>query len=319
MTTATPEVPQSTIEIFGEPGHRHTGARVAALLACLLLLLATTSCSASAPGTPVIVIGTKEFTEQWVIGELWAQALREKGLQVEIKNNVGSTTIIDRALSSGSINLYPEYTGVILQVLAKRDQLPSTAAATYDEAKQFEETRGLTLMAPTPFQNTYAVAVKTQYAKANNLKTISDLARLGPISYAEYPDNMNASSGYAGLLQTYGLHNMKAISLTLGLQYDALDADQVQAADVFTTDPQLARSNLTLLEDTKNIFGYQNVAPVIAPATLRTLPPEFTYTLNRIDALLTVEAIRAMNRAVSVNRLPPDEVARRFLAVNKLL
>jgi osmoprotectant transport system substrate-binding protein len=289
-----------------------------ALCTGLALLLAVAGCGTTNPGVPIIVIGTKEFTEQWVIGQLWSEALRRKGFQVEVKNNIGSTTIIDRALTSGSITVYPEYTGVILQVLAKRDQLPGTAEETYRQARDFQRTRGLGMLAPTPFQNTYSVAVRSSYARDHDLREIGDLRRLGRITYAEYPDNINSSSGYTGLVSSYGLPDMAVVSLSLGLQYEALDDGRVEAADVFTTDPQLARSDLTLLADPKNIFGYQNVAPVVAEATLRTLPPEFAETIDRIDALLTVDAVRVMNRAVTVNRLPPDEVAREFLRANNL-
>lgn len=281
--------------------------------------LVSTGCTAGpALGGPTIVIGTKEFTEQWVIGQLWAQALQAKGYQVEVKNNIGSTNIIDRALNSNSIDVYPEYTGVILQVLAKRKKLPYTSRATYLQAKRFERGRGLTLLRPTPFQNTYAVAVRTPYAHAHHLHTIGDLRKLGPISYAEYPDNIDTSSGYAGLVKAYGLHQMKVVSLNLGLQYKALASNSVQAADVFTTDPQLLRANLTLLKDTKNVFGWQNVAPVVPRKLLRRLPASFAPTLNRIDALLTPKAIRTMNRAVAVNRIAPAQVARKFLEANHL-
>lgn len=293
--------------------------RLRLLLASLLVVpLLATGCAATG-GSDTIVIGTKEFTEQWVMGQLYQEALQNEGFQVQVKNNIGSTSIIDRALTAGRIDVYPEYTGVILQVLANRTKLPHTARATYLAAKRFEETRGLTLLPPTPFQDSYAVAVKTSYAKQHHLKTIGDLRRVGPITYADYPSNIDTSTGYKGLVKAYGLDNMKPVALNIGLQYKALASGAVQAADVFTTDPQLVRSNLTLLKDTKNVFGYQNVAPVISKHTLHELPPRAVDTINHIDALLTPKAIRTMNRAVAVNRLSPAQVARKFLEVNRLL
>ncbi|MGH3625925.1 MAG: glycine betaine ABC transporter substrate-binding protein [Sciscionella sp.] len=294
--------------------------RLVALLALLLIpLLVATGCGVGRAGSRVITIGTKEFTEEWVIGELYAQALKNQGYQVQVKNNIGSTNIIDRALTSGKIDVYPEYTGVILQVLAKSAHLPHTAAATFAAAKRYEETRGLTLLKPTPFQDSDAVAVPAGYAAKHHLENIGDLRRLGPIKYAEYPDNIDSSIGYTGLVKSYGLTNMKVVSLSLGLQYKALESGAVQAADVFTTDPELLRANLRLLNDTKNIFGFQNVAPVISQRTLGNQPPQFAATLNRIDALLTVKAIQTMNRAIAVNRLSASEVARTFLTDNHLL
>jgi osmoprotectant transport system substrate-binding protein len=125
-------------------------ALLAALVAALLL---ATGCSAVGGGdSGKIVIGTKEFTEEWIMGQLYKEALNNEGYQVLVKNNIGSTAIIDRALTAGRIDLYPEYTGVILQVLANRNTLPHTARATYRAAKQFEETRGLTMLPATPFR-----------------------------------------------------------------------------------------------------------------------------------------------------------------------
>ncbi|MGA8117761.1 MAG: glycine betaine ABC transporter substrate-binding protein, partial [Actinocatenispora sp.] len=270
-------------------------------------------------GGTVITIGSKEFTEQWVLGELYAQVLRAHGFQVQLKNNIGSSNIIDRALTSGRIDLYPEYTGVILQVLAHRTTLPSTAEATYREASRFQQKRGLEMLRPTPFQNRDAVAVTRSFAREHDLHSVGDLRKLGDIKYAEYPDNIESSTGFTGLVKAYGLHDMQVKSLNIGLQYKALASGEVQAADVFTTDPQLARSDLVLLKEPKNIFGFQNVAPVVSAKTLRRLPPEFAGTLNRIDALLTVKAVQVMNRAVAVNRLAPAQVAAKFAKANHLV
>lgn len=288
------------------------------MLSVLALVLPLSGCGAAAPST-VITVGSKEFAEEWILGELYTQALRDRGFNVELKTNIGSTEIIDRALSAHRIDVYPEYTGVILQVLDHRKHIPGTAKGTFRAAKRFEKTRGLGLLKPTPFQNKNAVAVTQKFAKKHHLKTIADLRKLGPIQYAEYPDNIDSSLGYKGLVKTYGLKNMKVRSLNIGLQYKALESGEVQAADVFTTDPQLARSNLVILKDTKNIFGFQNVAPVVDQVTLDRQPPEFAKTLNEIDSLLTVKAMRALNRAVAVNRLPAAEVASRFLEANHVV
>jgi osmoprotectant transport system substrate-binding protein len=119
--------------------------------------------------------------------------------------------------------------------------------------------------------------------------------------------------------KAYGLDNMKTVALSLGLQYKALQSSDVQAADVFTTDPQLQRGDYTILKDTKEIFGYQNVAPVLSQTTLHRLPKQVIDTINRIDAMLTPKAIRTMNGAVAIARLSPAQVARKFLKVNQLL
>jgi osmoprotectant transport system substrate-binding protein len=266
-----------------------------------------------------VVIGCKQFTEEWVLGELYAQALRAKGYAVDLKSNIGSTTIIDAALTSDHIDMYPEYTGTILQALNNQKILPPTAEGTYLAAKKFQQRRGLTLLEPTPFENKNAVGVLRSYARKNNLKTIDDLRRMGPIRYAEYPDNIQSHEGYSGLVAAYGLKNLTVKPLNLGLQYPALTSGQVETADVFTTDPQITANDIVVLQDTKNIFGFQNVAPVVRTSVSTEMGPRFAATINAVSRLLTTDAVRVMNAAVSINRLGPDEVAEKFLRANGLL
>ncbi|GLY82319.1 glycine betaine ABC transporter substrate-binding protein [Actinoallomurus iriomotensis] len=267
---------------------------------------------------PTITIGSKEFSESWVMGELYAQVLTARGFRVALKSNVGSATLIDRAVRSRELDLYPEYTGVILQSLATAKTLPDTAEGTYAAAKRYEETRGLTLLASTPFQNRNAVAVRTSDARRYNLRTIADLTRMGDISYAEYPDNITGPLGYDAIVKAYGLRRMKVRPLNIGLQYPALQTGKVQAADVFTTDPQLRHYDFTILEDDKHVFGFQNVAPVIRRQLVERYGTRLTEPLDQVDALLTEPAMQALNEAVAIKRLSPAEVARRFLVANHL-
>ncbi|WP_326689592.1 MULTISPECIES: glycine betaine ABC transporter substrate-binding protein [unclassified Streptomyces] len=304
-------------------GYRSRGYGVAVGLLVLGLLLALTSCGRAAAtatgGRPTVVIGAKQFTEQWIIGEMYKQALTKAGYDVELKSNIGSTNIIDGALTSGQIDLYPEYTGVILQSLARDNSIPHSAQETFRKAKAFQKTRGLTMLEPTPFQNKNAVAVKPAFAKKHGLKTIGDLKKAGHFRFAEYPDNIAGAFGYGEMAKTYGLKNSKVKSLNIGLQYKALDNGDVEAADVFTTDPQLAKGDYTILKDDKNFYGFQNVAPVVHKDVLKEQGPAFAKTLNKVDALLTEKAVRDLNRAVDTVRLTPSEVAERFLKANDLL
>jgi osmoprotectant transport system substrate-binding protein len=294
---------------------RHRAAGAVGLV--FVSVASLSGCGAAAPGgRPTVVIGAKEFTEQWVIGELYKQALQKAGYSVELNSNIGSTNIIDGALTSGQIDLYPEYTGVILQVLAKETRIPGSAAETFRKAKAFESKRGLTMLPPTPFQNRDAVGVKPAFAKKYGLKTIADLRKVPHVRFAEYPDNVTGALGYRQLVKTYKLPNTELKTLNIGLQYPALDHGQVDAADVFTTDPQLAHGDYTLLQDTKSFYGYQNVAPVLRKGVLGEQGPGLAKVLNRVDALLTDKAVREMNRAVDTVRLAPSEVATDFLRAN---
>ncbi|GAA2061975.1 hypothetical protein GCM10009801_04710 [Streptomyces albiaxialis] len=302
------------------PAARATGAALLAL-ACLAALTGCGRAGAAPGGKPTVVIGAKQFTEQWIIGEMYKKGLEKAGYDVELKSNIGSTEIIDSALTSGQIDLYPEYTGVILQVLAAQERIPHSAAATFREAKKFQEQRGhgLTMLDPTPFQNKNAVGVKPALAKKYGLKTIGDLRKVPKVRFAEYPDNIEGAVGYTEMAKRYGLTNTKVKSLNIGLQYTALDHGEVEAADVFTTDPQLAKGDYTLLEDDKGFYGFQNVAPVVHEDVLKEQGPGFAKVLNRIDGLLTEKAVQDLNRAVDTVRLTPGEVAERFLKANGLL
>lgn len=280
--------------------------------------VATATGSAAGTG-PVITVGSKQFTESWVMGELYAQTLRKRGFDVVLKSNVGSADLIDRALRNGQIDLYPEYTGVILQTFAMPKHMPTTARGTYEAAKKFEAGRGISLLAPTPFQNRNAVAVRTADARKHGLKTVGDLKKLGKISYAEYPDNITGPLGFDAIVKAYGLHDMKVRPLNIGLQYPALKNGDVDAADVFTTDPQLRRYDFTILDDDQAIFGFQNVSPVVRTSLVEKYGERLTEPLNAVDELLTEEAMQALNEAAAMMRLSPAKVADRFLRANKLI
>ncbi|MGI8411315.1 MAG: glycine betaine ABC transporter substrate-binding protein, partial [Solirubrobacteraceae bacterium] len=262
----------------------------------------TTSKSASGnlPGTgkPAVTIGDKNFTEEFVLGELYAQALRAKGYQVTLKSNIGSSEIIDKALTSGQIQMYPDYVGTILSVLAGQNKSPQSEAATYQAAKSFEQKRGFALLDATPFFDTNAVAVLPAYAKKYNLAAISDLKKVGAFTYADTPENLNRLQGVAGLRKVYGLTKLKFIPLAIGLQYPALERGSAQTADVFSTDAQLTRTHLVLLTDNKHIFGFQTAAPIVNEKVLKAEGPAFAQTLNEVSSKLTIPAIRVMNAAV---------------------
>src|SRR4029079_1949064 len=123
---------------------------------------------------PTITIGTKNFTEQYILGELYARTLRKAGFRVNLKSDIGSSEIIHKALTAGSLDMYPEYTGVLLSEIAGDRRRPPTAQEAYNRAKAFEEKRGFTLLASTPFSDSNALAVLPAFAQKHHLKTIGD-------------------------------------------------------------------------------------------------------------------------------------------------
>ena len=226
----------------------------------------TSSSSDDQPGAgkPAVTIGTKDFTEEFVLGNLYAQALQAKGYKVNLKENIGATEIIDKALTSGQIDAYPEYTGVSLSVVVKDDTLAKSPEETQQLVKDFYEKRGQAVSDATPFQDTDAIATTKEFAEKNNLKSVADLKGIPPFTLGARPEFKNRFNGLKGMAQVYGVKdNVKFKQLALGLQYPSLDKGDVDTVNVFSTDAQLASGKYTVLEDPKGVFGFQNVYFVI--------------------------------------------------------
>ncbi|HKP91995.1 MAG TPA: glycine betaine ABC transporter substrate-binding protein [Thermoleophilaceae bacterium] len=271
-------------------------------------------------GKPPVTMGDKNFTEQYILGDLYKQALEAKGFTVNLKGNIGSSEIIDKALTSGKIDMYPEYMDVINSVIAggKDEDRPKSADEAYTRAKAFEEKRGFTVLDKTPFFNADANAVKPEFAQKNGLRSTADLKKLKSFKFGAPPENKTRFQGVKGMKQVYGLNNLEFKPLAIGLQYKALDQGEIDVAAVFTTDGQLQGGKYTVLTDPEGIYGYQNVAPVVSKKVLAEQGQAFADTLNAVSAKLTVEAMRKMNAAVDLDKKEPADVADQFLQANGL-
>jgi osmoprotectant transport system substrate-binding protein len=269
-------------------------------------------------GKPAVTIGDKNFAEENILGQLYAQALQAQGYSVTLKENVGSSEIIYKALTSGQIEMYPEYTGTLLSAIAEQTKQPASAAAAYQEAKAFVEKKGLTLLDYTPFYDSDALATLPSYASAHSLSSIADLKPLGKsVTVGAPPEFATRFEGLLGLKQEYGVvPTFKPIAIELS--YKALESGQVDVQNVFTTDGQLLGGKFKLLSDPKHVFGFQNVAPVVKQSVLAAEGPAFAQTLNKISALLTINAIQQMNAAVSIDKQSATSVAAQFLKANGL-
>jgi osmoprotectant transport system substrate-binding protein len=291
------------------------------------LVLAAAACGGDDDGEagddgdkPRVVIGTKDFTEEFILGELYAQALRAKGYEVELKKNIGSTEIIDTALTSGEIDAYPEYLGVAITVVAGQNEVAQSAEETYDRAKEFYESRGQTISEQTPFFDVDAIGTTAAFAEEHGLKTVADLKKLPSFTVGARPEFQDRFQGLKGMREVYGLTNAKFVQLAQGITYQALDDGSVDTINVFSTDAQLASGKYVVLEDPEGVFGYQHVALVIDQEKLEELGgDEFMSIINEVNALLTNDAIIAMNKAVVLDQQPEEEVARSFLQANGLL
>jgi osmoprotectant transport system substrate-binding protein len=281
----------------------------------------TSSSSSDKPGEgkPAVTIGTKDFTEEFVLGNLYAQALEAKGYKVNLKENIGATEIIDKALTSGEIDAYPEYTGVSLSVVAKNDILAESPEQTQQLVKEFYEGRGQVVSDATPFQDTDAIATTKEFAEKNNLTGVGDLKNLPSFTIGARPEFKSRFNGLKGMEKVYGIKNAKFKQLALGLQYPSLDKNDVDTANVFSTDAQLASGKYTVLEDPEGVFGFQNVYFVINKDKYEALGgQEFMDVVNSVNKLLTEEAMTSMNAAVDLDKKKPADVAKAFLEANNL-
>jgi len=266
-----------------------------------------------------ITLGTQDFPEARLLGELWRQALAVNGYAVDLRKRVGPTEDLDRAVREGEIDGHPAYTGTSLSIVFGEEVSGLDPERTYDQVEQLYETRGQALSAMTPYQNVDAIATTNLFAQRERLRTISDLRRLDSFTLGARPEFEDLYLGLEGMQQVYGLTNATFAPVTLGAQYTALDERDVDAANVFTTDPQLQGGAYTVLEDPERLFGSQNAVMVVDADKLERVGADmFMRVVDEVNRRLTTDAIVDMNRAVTDGQ-DDGEVAARFLREAGLL
>jgi osmoprotectant transport system substrate-binding protein len=270
-------------------------------------------------GKPAITIGTKDFTEEFILGNLYAQALQAKGYKITLKENIGATEITDKALTGGQIDAYPEYTGETTATVFGKNKLYKSAQETVADAKALYEKRGQVVSNPTPFEDVDAIATTKEFATKNGLSSVGDLKKLSSFTIGARPEFKDRFVGLKGMEQVYGIKNAKFKQLALGLQYPSLDKGDVDSANVFSTDAQLASGKYTVLKDPQGVFGFQNILFVMDKKKYDAVGgQQFMDIINKVNSLLTAEAMRSMNSAVDIDKKKPADVAKAFLQANGL-
>jgi osmoprotectant transport system substrate-binding protein len=266
-----------------------------------------------------VILGTKNFTEEIILGQLYAQALRAKGYKVTLRPNIGASEVMQGELAARGIDGYPEYTGTILSVLAHDPRRPPTAAAAYSRAAAYARKHGDVLLAMAAAADTDVLITKPKFASAHHLRSLEDLGRVSPpLTVAAAPEFRTRFNGMVGLRRVYHVTNLRLLPVTIGQQYKALTDGRAQLAAAFTTDGQLTQGGYTLLKDPENIFGFQNVTFVVRRDVLDREGPAFSRTINTVSANLSTQALRVMNAAVVLDQQDPVAVAHQFLAANGL-
>ncbi|HEX5500868.1 MAG TPA: glycine betaine ABC transporter substrate-binding protein, partial [Thermomicrobiales bacterium] len=287
-----------------------------------------------------VKIGSKNFTEQLILGEMYAQLLEAAGIPVERRLNLGGTAVAQAALVKGDIDLYPEYTGTGLTVVldipiesiqqatpvAGAEAAATPAAASIDERvyqivkDEYKKRWNLVWLDPVPFNNTQALAVKKDFADEKKLVTISDLAKIaGDLTIVAPSDFVERPDGLKGLEQFYGMKFGNVLSVEPGIRYQALENDQAQVVLAFGTDGQVAGMNLVLLKDDKGLWPPYHVAPVVRQETLDAYP-NLADTLNKVAPLLTDLVMSWLYWKVDgPDKGETADVAKAFLQENKLV
>ena len=277
---------------------------------------------ASGPAA-AIVVGSKNFTEQIVLGELLAQTIEATGLPVERRLNLGGTLVCDEALRRGDIDVYVEYTGTSLTALFKEpfddlrrgsDNL-SLSSRVFDIVRDRYAARGLTLLPGLGFNNTFAILVRTADREARQLRTISDLARVAPewragfgYEFLERPD------GFPGLARTYNLRFRDAPRvMDLNLIYRAVAAGEIDVTAGDATSGLIQALNLSILEDDREYFPPYDAAPVIQSSTLLRYP-DVDRALRGLAGQVSADDMQRMNHEVDGLRRDPRDVVAAFLA-----
>ncbi|PWC19490.1 glycine betaine ABC transporter substrate-binding protein [Brenneria corticis] len=279
-----------------------------------LLFIAGFSAVAPAVQAADFIVGSKNFTEQYILAEIYASALEQAGIPVQRKINLGGTLIAHAALLKGDIDMYPEYTGTALSAVVK-GELSSDADNVYQQVKStYAEKYQLAWLAPAKLNNGYALLVSKATAEKYQLKTLSDLAKAAPRltigAGAEFGDRQD---GLKGLEQVYGIKFKSFRQFAkVGLRYDALAAGQIDVANGFATDWQIAEGQYVPLTDDRHLFPPYFVAPVVREQALKA-QPQAEAVLNKVSALLDNATMQRLNAAVEKDKEEPADVAQAFL------
>jgi len=266
-----------------------------------------------------IKLGTQDFPEAKIMGELWRQALAVNGYTVDLQKGVGPAAELDKLLQERQIDGHVAYTGTVLSVVAGQPVSGLDPQATYEQAKAFYATRNMSMSAMTPFENKDAIATTKTYAQTNQLATIADLKKLPTFRLGARPEFDGLYLGRQGLVQVYGLSNSSFVPVPVGQQYAALDGGVADAVDAFTTDPQLLADDYEVLADPQLLFGSQNVVMTVDSTKLRTVGErKFLAVVDAVNNRLTQDVIVGLNAAVTGGR-PDTDVARQFLRDEGLL
>jgi osmoprotectant transport system permease protein len=276
--------------------------RVRSVAAGLILLLAAAIPAGGTAAAPVVV-GSKNFNEGYLLAEMAAQVLEEAGFQVVRRFGLGGTLICYAALTAGEIDLYIEYTGTLGQAI-----LGLPLDAELDALREAVAPRGLVLLPPLGFDNTYALTMRRERAQALGIRRIGDLRAAPPLRVAFSHEFQERADGWPGLRQAYGL-DLPVTGIEHGLAYQALNDGAVDLTDAYSTDGEVDRYDLVLLEDERDFFPEYLAVPVVR----RDAPQGVAVALEQLGGRIDAETMQTLNAAVVFDKRSFADVANEFL------
>jgi osmoprotectant transport system substrate-binding protein len=269
-------------------------------------------------GKVTLTIGSKNFPEQEILGEIYAQALKAAGYKVKSALNLGSETVAHQAVKTGQISGYPEYASTALTSFfgIEPEEVPAGAQPAYEKAKTEFEKEGLTAFPPTPFASANAVGTLKKTAEERNLKTISDLeGQSEEMSLYGSPECRQRIDCLAGLEKYYGLKFKSFTPIDIGLRYKVLENGQADLSILFTTDPQLSaeKDKFVILEDDKHVFPAGNIIFVSKASTAEKAGPDYEKTIVQVQKGLTLPVMQELDARVELEKKTAKEAASEYL------
>lgn len=269
-------------------------------------------------GKVSLTIGSKNFPEQEILGEIYAQALAAAGYKVKTDLNLGSETVALKTLKSGQISGYPEYASTALTSFFGKEpeEVPADAQGAWEEANAEFEKEGLTAFEPTPFASANAVGTTTETAEKYDLENVSDLEGVSEeLTLYGSPECRQRIDCLAGLESLYGLKFKSFKPVDIGLRYTVLEKGQADLSILFTTDPQLSaeKDKFVILEDDKEVFPAGNVIFVTQKSVAEEAGPDFEETILEVQEGLTLAVMQELDARVELEKQTPKEAAASYL------
>jgi osmoprotectant transport system substrate-binding protein len=269
-----------------------------------------------------LTVGSKNFTEQIVLGEIYAQAFQAAGYKVRKEFNLGDEQTALKALKSGQISGYPEYTGTILLSFldVKAKDLPSDEGEAYDQAKAGMAEDGITALPPTPFTSSNEVGLTQKKAQELGVKKISDLqGKDQDLTLYGSPECRTRRDCLLGLEQVYGLKFKKFVPVNIDQRHEVLKNGQADLSIVFTTDPQIKRDKEVLLQDDKGMFPPYNSTFLLTDEVAKKAGPDLPKVVAQVNKNLTAPVMQELNARVDIDKDTPEQAALAYLKQYKLV